>query len=376
MSSDGSALSRPQDAPVTFVEGALAGERVEAVVVRDAGSFRRARLARVLEPSPDRVVPPCPEHARGCGGCPWQHIEPGAQRRMKRRILTEALARLGGITLASEPAEVALEGWGRRTSARAGVRKARAGFRRARSHEVLALSGCPLVHPLLEEMLCEGRFPQAREVRLRVAEASGDRSFETDPAWAATKARLGGLRAGEPVVEEVAGRHWRVSPQSFFQSRRDGAEALAGLVARAVGSPWGGARALDLYSGVGLFAGVLADAGWEVEAVEAAESACADARANLAGAGVEVVRADAATYRPERFELVVADPPRAGLGRQGVEVIRSTQATKVVLVGCDAPALARDCGLLVRAGYALESVELVDVFSHSFRVEAVAVLTR
>jgi 23S rRNA (uracil1939-C5)-methyltransferase len=178
------------------------------------------------------------------------------------------------------------------------------------------------------------------------------------------------------VHEEVAGRRWRISGRSFFQARPDGADALAATVAdaaAAVGSP---SNAVDLYSGVGLFAGVLADAGWTVTAVEGSAAAVADARVNLAGTDVDVVAADVLQWSPPAAALVVADPSRAGLGSQGVAVVTATGATRAVLVSCDPAALGRDAGLLHRAGYRLTSVTPVDLFPHTFHVETVSVFDR
>jgi 23S rRNA (uracil1939-C5)-methyltransferase len=176
------------------------------------------------------------------------------------------------------------------------------------------------------------------------------------------------------VHEVVAGRTWRISARSFFQARPDGADALAALVADAAGDRAG--HAVDLYSGVGLFAGVLADRGWRVTAVEGSSAAVADARVNLVGAACEIVRADVARWTAVAADVVIADPSRQGLGAAGVEVVTATAARRVVLVSCDAAPLGRDAGALIKAGYALSSVTPVDMFPHTFHVEVVSVFDR
>src|SRR5690606_19531020 len=170
------------------------------------------------------------------------------------------------------------------------------------------------------------------------------------------------------IHEEVAGRRLRVSARSFFQAGPDGAEALVAAVSAALGDP---VRLADLYGGVGLFAATLG-AGRRVELVEASASACADARVNLAGTDARVVRSDVARWRPRRVDAVVADPPRAGLGRRALARVTATRAERLVLVSCDAGALARDVRLLGVAGYRFVGATLVDMFPQTPHVEVVS----
>ncbi|HKN38461.1 MAG TPA: class I SAM-dependent RNA methyltransferase, partial [Acidimicrobiia bacterium] len=178
------------------------------------------------------------------------------------------------------------------------------------------------------------------------------------------------------IHEEVAGRRWRISAESFFQGRPDGAEALVEAVVAAFGAALAvaaGAPVVDLYSGVGLFAGVLgARTGGRVVAVESSRSAAADARINLADLdGARIVRSDVRRWRPSPAEVVVADPSRHGLGADVVGRIGATGAPALALVSCDPGALGRDAGLLAAAGWRLESVRLVDLFPHTAHVEVV-----
>jgi 23S rRNA (uracil1939-C5)-methyltransferase len=174
----------------------------------------------------------------------------------------------------------------------------------------------------------------------------------------------------------VAGRRWRISAGSFFQARPDGADALAELVADAAERSGPPGSALDLYSGVGLFAGVLAEKGWAVTAVESSPSSAADARANLDGLPVGVVQADVGRWSPPPASLVVADPSRIGLGRKGVEVVAASGAPRLILVSCDAISLGRDSGLLSKKGYRLSEMTLVDMFPQTSHVEVVSVFNR
>jgi 23S rRNA (uracil1939-C5)-methyltransferase len=172
--------------------------------------------------------------------------------------------------------------------------------------------------------------------------------------------------------EEVAGTRWRISARSFFQARPDGAEALVDAVrAAAAGALPPDGHLVDLYGGVGLFARLLA-AGGPLTLVESSAASTADARVNLQGLAARIVRVDVDRWRPSPADLVVADPPRKGLGRRAVEHISSTRAGRVVLVSCDPAALGRDSALLARAGYDLVSAQLVDLFPHTSHVEVVS----
>ena len=372
MATDGRGVGRSDDGKVVFVSGALPGETVRAVVTEEKASWRSALAVEVLEESPDRLAPPCPRLAEGCGGCQWQHVALPAQQRMKETLIADSLTRLGRVDPPGPVATVELPAWQFRTSFRAGVTGGRAALRHSRSHELVPIEGCLIAHPAAGELLAGRRYDGAEQVTVRVG-ATGERLAATTPRVAATVP--GGVRR-DRYHELVAGQRWRVSAGSFFQSRSDGAEALARLVAEAADGLGRPGRAVDLYSGVGLFAGVLAGRGWTVQAVEGARSSAADARANLGPLGVKVEHRDVNRWEPAAADLVVADPSRSGLGRGGVRAVSGTGAARVVLISCDVASLGRDGGLLAEAGYRPASVTAVDMFPHSFHIEAVTVFDR
>ena len=185
----------------------------------------------------------------------------------------------------------------------------------------------------------------------------------------------GGKRAW--IHEEIADRRFRISALSFTQPRPDGADALVRITADAVGELLTAPQhhLVDLYGGVGLFAAVLGGRS-RVTLVESSPSAVADARVNLADLDAKVVRADVTRWRPRPADVVVADPPRAGLGRDGVKAVTGTSAARVALVSCDAAALGRDAGLLRAAGYELLRATLVDQFVGTPHVEVVSIFGR
>jgi 23S rRNA (uracil1939-C5)-methyltransferase len=264
--------------------------------------------------------------------------------------------------------------WDFRTTISAAVHKGRAGFNRARSHDVVPVDSCLVAHPLLEELLVGVRYPGAKSVLLRCGSRTGERLAATTPAG--LRLRLPDDVHAEHVHEFAAGRPWRISARSFFQTRADGVDALADLVGTAADELGVPSTAVDLYSGVGVFAGVLAARGWSVTAVEGSHIASEDAKVNLRESAVSLIRADVTKWSPQHADLVVADPSRMGLGKSGVDVVADTDARRVVLISCDAASLGRDAALLQGAGYALGAVTLVDLFPHTFRVEVVTVYDR
>jgi 23S rRNA (uracil1939-C5)-methyltransferase len=261
---------------------------------------------------------------------------------------------------------------------RAGVVDGRAALRAHRSNRLVDVEGCMVVHPLLAELLDGPRFDGAREVLLRCGARTGERLAVANPRPHAP--RVPKDVRSDLFHEIAAGRRWRVSARAFFQARPDGVDALAALVAEAAGALaeelGGPGRAVDLYSGVGVFAGALAEAGWTVTAVEGSERAVSDAKVNLEGLDVEIAKDDVARWRPTGADLVVTDPSRDGLGRGVARVIEATGARRVVLISCDAGSLGRDAASLVSAGFRLESVTPVDLFPQTFRVEVVTVYDR
>ncbi|MFT3853334.1 MAG: TRAM domain-containing protein [Ilumatobacteraceae bacterium] len=420
----GAGLARDEDGRVVFVDGALPGEAVTIRVVDERKDFARADVVEVLEPSPARVVPPCPHLAEGCGGCSWQHVEPAAQLALKVDVVRDALRRTAGLPDAPVRPGGAVPAWGYRTSLRLAVAPdGRLGLRRARRHDVVALDDCPVAHPLLSELLGRVRATGPGEVALRVGAATGEATALTvEPRPGSGRARrsagrraasaasglpwddvsmpapapdgrgpstrtargAGRSAAGRLVVpdgvgvgstafldEDVAGARLRVSAPSFFQSGPAAAGLLVATVGAAIGDQSG--RLVDAYGGVGLFGATVAAAEHEVVLVESSPSACADARVNLAQRRATVVESRVEAWAPQPADAVVADPARAGLQRDGAAVVAATGARRIVLVSCDPVSLARDATLLARHGYALRDTVVLDLFPHTPHVEAVTV---
>ncbi len=399
MVAGGAALARDETGRVVFVEGALPGEQVVVRISDARRDFARASVVKVLQASPERVGPPCPALAAGCGGCTWQHVRPEAQLRFKVDIVMDALRRIGRLAEPPLPSIQPLAGPALRTTARLGVSASgraghnrrgdvggsrRRGAKRQRSSDVVETDACLAAHPLLEELMVDGRYPGAGEVLLRVGVASTERLVRVNDgvdrvkvADDVTVVRKGDHQSGY-VHEEVAGRRFRIGAESFFQSGPVAATGLVEAVMAAVGDALAsGGHLVDLYAGVGLFASVAgARCGARVTAVESSASAVVDATVNLAGIDARIEAGEVGRWQlgpgEAAPEVVVADPARPGLGRPGVAAVVAAGAPRVVLVSCDPASLARDAQLLSASGYRLTSLSLVDAFPHTAHVETVS----
>ena len=372
----GEAVARGDDGRVVFVSGALPGETVTVELTEERKRFARGHVVEVLEASADRVAPPCPHVALGCGGCGWQHVAPATQRELKVTIVRDALERLGKVESPRVDAGPELTSAGHRTTVRLAVRDGRVGFRRSRSHDVVEVDDCLVAHPLLADLLVID-FGRASEVTLRCGAGTGQRLVLAAPSAAGIEVPDGVVLVGEDelragrrawIHEEVAGRRFRVSARSFFQARPDGAEALVDAVrAAAAGAPDG--RMIDAYGGVGLFAATIGESR-PVTLLEWSASSVADARANVPSA--KVLKLDVAKWQASNAALVVADPSRDGLGATAVATLAATHATHLVLVSCDPASLGRDAALLAGHGFRHDGTTLVDLFPHTPHTEAVS----
>ncbi len=384
----GTALSRRDDGQIVLVDDALPGELVEVDVSRRHGT-ERGTLVRIVEPSPDRIAPRCPHVADGCGGCDLATLEPDAQVVAKVELVADALRRLGRWREPVVRPGPSLDPWGFRTTLRLAVSNGRAGLRRTASNDVVELDRCLVAHPRLDELIVDGRFADARYVTLRVGAVTGERLALVAPTRAGVSlphdVRVIGadeLAAGRDtwIHDDVAGRRWRISAGSFFQTRTDGAATLVDVARAMAADVLDRERGVlfDAYSGVGLFAGALLDerTGWRAVTAESDSSSVADARVNLADLDARIVETTVERLRAPRADLVIADPSRAGLGTTAAAVVAATRAERVVLVSCDPAAAGRDVDLLKSRGYRPVESIVVDLFPHTHHTEVVTRLDR
>jgi tRNA/tmRNA/rRNA uracil-C5-methylase (TrmA/RlmC/RlmD family) len=376
---------------VVFVRHALPGERVRAVVTEDRhGSFCRADTLTVLEASPDRVPAPCVwARPGGCGGCDFQHADPTAQRGLKAAVLAEQLHRLAGVDTPVQVEELPGGPLGWRNRVRLAVGEdGSAGLRAHRAHDVIPVADCLLAPTGVLEPVLRRRWQPGDQVQVELDEngvthiSTGHRG--ADPELDELADGQGGGGAGDPVVRSVRGRRWLVPPGAFWQVHPALAGTLCDLVEQWSGAVPGG-RAWDLYGGAGVLASVLAgQVGPEgsvtvVESDPAAVSSGQEALGDLPQVAFRTGRVERllGTLAEEgRPDVVVADPPRKGLGRAVADRLAEVGPARLVHVACDPAALARDVALLAGHGYRLERLRAFDAFPMTHHLEAVALFTR
>ncbi|WP_328378956.1 class I SAM-dependent RNA methyltransferase [Streptomyces sp. NBC_00440] len=411
----GHCIARNEEGRVLFVRHTLPGEKVVARVTDGEASsrFLRADAVRIIEASKDRVEAPCPFAGPGrCGGCDWQHAKPGAQRRLKGEVIAEQLQRLAGLT----PEEAGWDGtvmpaegdklpagevpaW--RTRVQYTVDdQGRAGLRKHRSHEVEPIDHCMIAAPGVTELGIEKReWPQLASVEAIAATGSSDRQVVLTPkpggrlplveldqpvSVLRVEEHDGGVHRvhGRPFVRERAdGRTYRVGMGGFWQVHPQAADTLLKAVMQGL-MPRKGDTALDLYCGVGLFAGAIAERVGEQGAVlgiESSKRACEDARHNLKElprVRIEHGKVEAALPRTgiTETDLIVLDPPRAGAGKQTVKHLSALGARRIAYVACDPAALARDLAYFREGGYKVRVLRAFDLFPMTHHVECVAIL--
>ncbi len=372
------------DGQVVLVPFVLPGERVQVRPQLEKPGILRAGLRAVLEPAPERVVPPCPYFAR-CGGCHYQHAPYEAQLAAKRAILSEELRRIGKLDPPAEIATIAAAPWQYRNRTQLQIRDRELGYFQPHSHKLCPIEACPISSPrinqsitILREMLNEKPWPRfvrtielftnETDVQLNVTDSArpvARRFFE----WCAE--RLPGF-VTNALEYSAAGTVFRISRGSFFQVNR----VLLDSLVQAALEGASGESALDLYAGVGLFSLPLARRFAVVTAVESGAGAVRDLEFNAARAGlpVAVTRGLAEQYLEtldRRPDFVLADPPRAGLGKAAIGHLARLSPPLVTIVSCDPATLARDLAAFIAAGYMIEQMTMLDLFPQTYHLETV-----
>ena len=397
MAHGGEALGR-HEGQVVFVPFAIPGERVLARLTDKRKRYARGELVEILDPSPERVDPPC-AHFCVCGGCHWQHIQYEAQLDYKRQIVRSALARIGGMPDVSVAPVIGMQvPWHYRNRVRFSIAPdGSLGFLAPRSHRVVPIEECYLLHPLLEGVLAalDVELPGLVRLSVRAGTNTGDQmlilelsTFELPELELGAPVSCVALApGGAPVVlagrdyllEELAGRRFRISASSFFQVNTEGAAHLVRLVEQAL-EPTGAETLLDMYCGVGTLGLALASRVGDVIGVEEDPIAVEDALRNAArdenieimGGRVERMLSDLG----RSVDLAILDPPRSGVASDALKALMELAPRSIAYVSCDPASLARDLAKLVVGGYRVREVQPVDMFPQTYHVECVVALER
>ncbi|MEE4609040.1 MAG: 23S rRNA (uracil(1939)-C(5))-methyltransferase RlmD [Desulfobacteraceae bacterium] len=435
------------DGMAVFVDGAVAGDRVSARIVRRKKQYAEARILELLQSSADRIAAPCP-YSGVCGGCKWQHLLYPRQLDYKRRHVAESLAHVGGLTgIPVHPAVAADPIFGYRNKMEFSCTDRRWLMPEEMGHEDVATgfalglhvpgtfdrvldidacllmpsSGNAILGRIREEIRASGlppyglrshrgfwRFVMLRHslaedrwlVNLVTAEEDRDTvqpladrlmaDFDaiagvvnnvTDRPAAIAVGQFERTLAGAAVLKDRIGPwEFEISANSFFQTNSRGAARLYQIVERYAGLD-GTQTVLDLYSGTGTIPIFLSPAARQVAGIEIVPAAVADARRNCEKNGVTNCRFVEGDIRSVLTGLeinphvVIVDPPRAGMHADVVARLLALAPPRIVYVSCNPATLARDLALLAEA-YRVAEVQPVDMFPHTFHIEAVARLER
>ena len=354
-----------------FVSLAAPGDRLRVRVEHEKGNVLFASIEEILAPSLVRVEPPCPYFGR-CGGCDFQQLTYEAQLAAKAEIIRDCLHRIARFENVPEFLVVGShDTWRYRMRATWQIdREQQAiGYYECGSRRVCDVADCAVLRPELQARLEQVRatewtkFPEGLQ-HLDVVAGENGVSFAPEFAEFETL----------PLSLTVRGEIYQYNAETFFQINPS---LLGALIEFALADAAGG-RALDLYSGVGLFTLPLARLFESVTAVEANAAATRFARRNLQLAGLTNARVVTATVTDwirsaplDQVDFVLLDPPRTGAESVVVDGILRLKAPRVCYVSCDPATLARDLKKLIAGGYTIQSLNAFDLFPQTHHVETV-----
>ncbi len=394
----GEALGRLPDGRAVFVPFALPGEKVRIRLVEEKRGHARAEVLEVLSPSPERIAPRC-SHFGACGGCHYQNIPYPMQLASKETILRDQLKRIGGL---KEPpihtAFASAQSYNYRNTVQFHLTpQGHLGYFDAHSQGVLAVQECHLPEQPINWLWPQLDFEAIQEIEriglrlgigddLQLILESQDPTppeivIEDLPISAVYLSPAGALvlAGSQSVVMEVLGRQFMVSAGSFFQVNTAMASTMVEHLL--VNLPLSASSTiLEVYCGVGLFSAFLADHCGHLVGIEASTSACGDFSVNLDEYDhVALYEAPAELVLPHldiKPDVILVDPPRAGVDRRVLEKLLSLNAPLLAYISCDPATLGRDTQRLTSAGYNMKQVTPFDLFPQTYHIESISIFEK
>lgn len=393
----GETMGRLEDGRAVFVAFGLPGEVVKIRLTEDKKRFARGELVEVVSASKDRIEPRC-KHYRDCGGCHYQHISYELQLNVKADVLRDQLGRIGKIEnppvgeVVASPSE-----WEYRNFIQMQQdEKGNLGYLAAGSHTVVPIEECFLPHPALGALwprLNLDPLPGLERLGLRVGvddelmivfESGEDEAYDFEVDFPVAAVQLGPdsthiMSDSYDLEMGIKDKVFKVSAESFFQVNNVVAGKMVDHLLDVLRlTPE--TTLLDVYCGVGLFSSFMAPKVGRLIGVEASPSAVADFEVNLdAYENVEIYEAPAEAVLPaldEKIDIVVLDPPRAGLAPAVRDALIEIGAEVVAYVSCDPATLARDAKRLIEGGYELKQVTPFDLFPQTFHIESISLFEK
>ncbi len=408
---------------VVFVSGALPGDRVRAEVTKKKRRFAEAKTVELLEPAADRVADSCVHEGEPCPGAPWQGLPYERQLAHKQEQVDDALRRIGGLDgYQLEEIVPALERWRYRNKLEYSFGEhdgePTLGFHaRGRWDRIVGVEDCRLASEAgnaarneVREWARAETIPaydrrERRGVLRNLVVREGRRTGQIQTRLVTSAARFPkppvdlhtaiegdsggtdgptGALGEERLAEELCGLRLQISHGAFFQTNTEMAERLYASAAELAGLT-GNERLFDLYCGIGTIGLTMAESAGEVWGLEIVPEAIADAERNAKRNGIENARFLAGSARTGvrplveeagRPDVVVLDPPRAGLSQKIVRRVIECDASRIVYVSCNPTTLAPNAQQLTEAGYRLSRVRPVDMFPQTPHIECVALLEK
>ena len=393
----GDAIGKTPDGMTVFVPFGLPGETVSVEITQQKKNYCNARLLEVLNPSPQRIAPRCP-HFTVCGGCQYQHMPYEKQLEAKQSIFSDQLKRLARLENPKVlPIQPSPNTWNYRNALQFHLSPAgKLGFQAAGSRRVVEISECHLpiqeINAVWKQIKFEPGMPIERvelregtdgEILMEIESAQPDLpELNLDASISVVHTSPVGttILAGDDFVhQQVRGRNFIVSAGSFFQVNTPQAEAMVSEVLSLL--PLKPAElVMDLYSGVGLFSAFLAPLTKKLVAIESAPSACDDFAENLDEFdNVKLYTGTAEQILPAldmKPDVVVVDPPRAGLAPAVTDALLRMQPSQIIYVSCDPATLARDVHRMVQDGYEFVQAHPFDMFPQTGHIESISLLQK
>jgi len=323
LAAGGDAIARAPDGRIIFIEGAAPSERIRIEITRDNPRFLRAKTVEILEPSPHRVSPRC-RHFGECGGCVLQHLDHASQVASKQHALIETLRRIGRIDVDHVRIDEPWIGepYRYRTRVRFHVQRGKAGYKRRKTNDVFDATECPILTPELEDLLIHIDRSSDREVAI---------------------------------------------PTLFAQANDAGNRAMIEQIESLIVESGPFDTALEVYGGSGNFTRTIAAHVRSVTMVESNPAATQVARRELPG--VAVLDLDAERTPDDPVDLVVIDPPRAGMSEMALERVARASRRVLLYVSCDPATFARDAARLSERALALDRIRLFDLYPQTAHAE-------
>jgi 23S rRNA (uracil1939-C5)-methyltransferase len=389
----GDALAYLSGGQAAFIPFGLPGEKVKARILVEKRDQLRAELVEVLEASPRRIIPKC-SHFGICGGCHYQQLTYHDQLEVKTGILRDQLRRIGNIPNPPvEPIIASPNEWNYRNHVQFHLTQdGKLGYIGANKRGVIPISECHLPENSLNQLWPGLEFdPDLRLERISLRKGTANESMlvlesdspelpELNLEADLSVVHLAGadvvVMAGDDhICIAIKDRWFRVSAASFFQVNTAMAEKMVEhlLEHLPVSSR---TILLDVYCGVGLFSAFFAGRARRLIGIEASPSACADFAANLDEFdNVELYEVPAEAVLPALEvtpDIVIVDPPRAGLDKRSLEALLALGPTHIAYVSCDPATLGRDAGRLIGGGYQLAQVTPFDLFPQTYSIESIS----